>query len=347
MAADIATALIAAGGATILAVITYGLTKKREREADLRKERLAHYKDFVASLSGIITGEDTPDGQRAFAKACNNLNLVAPQQAIQALHAFQEEIRASNSERNRERHDRLLSRLLFELRRDLGIWPRDSKDFQVGLWASGIHDKPETAAQLKHQPSDERPAVTYEELLYLDLDFLADKYEDETGIAPKTVISKNEGMDAQASITFLKSGLHSQVTRQFTTSSQAMFKAVTKTLGSYPKHEPNLNPGQKPTNAWVKGHLTIGRWGSESNSEQALNVFFEIKSGEHQYSLLPKDEYFLANIEALEIISPALQRWIQIPVRMLCKVLYPLPDIQTFVVTPYLICAANGESPLK
>ena len=82
MSADIATALITAGGASILAVVTYGLTKKREREAVLRAERLAHYKDFVASLSGIITSEDTPDGQRAFARACNNLNLVAPQRVL-------------------------------------------------------------------------------------------------------------------------------------------------------------------------------------------------------------------------------------------------------------------------
>lgn len=139
MAADIATALIAAGGATILAVVTYGLTKKREREADLRKERLAHYKDFIASLSGVITGEDTPDGQRAFARACNNLNLVAPQQVIQALQTFRDEIRASNTNKNRERHDQLLSRLLFEIRRDLGIWPKDSQDFKVELWASGSH----------------------------------------------------------------------------------------------------------------------------------------------------------------------------------------------------------------
>lgn len=72
--------------------------------------------------------------------------------------------------------------------------------------------------------------MTYEELLYLDLDFLADKFEEITGTAPKTVISKNEGMDAQAGIAFLKSGLHSQVTKQFTSSSQTMLKSVSKNL---------------------------------------------------------------------------------------------------------------------
>lgn len=184
--------------------------------------------------------------------------------------------------------------------------------------------------------------MEYEDFLYLDLDFLADKYENITGTAPRTVISKNVGMDAQAGISFLKSTLHSQVSKQFTTSSQAMLKAVRSNLESYSIHDQNLDPGQKPTNFWVEGKLTIGQWGKDKNSENALNVFFEVKSGNYRYSLLPKNEYFMANVETLEIISPALQRWIQIPTRMLCKILYPLPDIKTFVVTPYLLCASNG-----
>jgi len=34
-----------------------------------------------------------------------------------------------------------------------------------------------------------------------------------------------------------------------------------------------------------------------------------------------------------------LRRYIQIPLRIFCKVLYPLPDIKTIVVVPYLILA--------
>jgi hypothetical protein len=137
--------------------------------------------------------------------------------------------------------------------------------------------------------------VTFEDLLYLDLDFLADKYEEVTGIAPKTVISKNEGLDAQAGISFLKSGIHSQVTRQFTTSSQAMLKAIGSSLKDYPTHQANLDPGQKPINVWVDGKLTIGQWGEEKNSESALNVFFEVKTGvaDQRYTLLPKKRVLL------------------------------------------------------
>jgi hypothetical protein len=138
MSADIATAIIAASGAIILAGATYWLTKQREREAELRKEKLDHYKDFAVSLSGIISGEGTPEGQRAFALACNKLNLVAPQPVLEALQAFQQESKTSNPSPSRDRHDKLMSLLFYEMRKDLGISPKDKLEtFHVGLWASG------------------------------------------------------------------------------------------------------------------------------------------------------------------------------------------------------------------
>jgi hypothetical protein len=139
MSATVITALITALGTVLVAVATYWSTKKREREAELRKEKLEHYKDFVASLSGAISGEDTPDGQRAFARASNRLMLVAPQSVIEALQRFQQEIKASNTAKSAERHDELMSALFFQIRRDLGVSPADDeRTFRVGLWASGV-----------------------------------------------------------------------------------------------------------------------------------------------------------------------------------------------------------------
>jgi hypothetical protein len=179
--------------------------------------------------------------------------------------------------------------------------------------------------------------MKYDTILYLDVEFLSEKYEEETGVAPNTVISKNEGMDAQAGISFLKSKLHSQVTKQFSASNQVMLKATKKCLEQYPEATHSMELGLAPKNCWVAGKLSIGQWGVEKNSEKALNLFYEIKADETTYSLLPQNEYFLANLNTLEIISPALQRYINIPVKMLCKVLYPLPDIKTIVSTPYII----------
>lgn len=142
MAAELVTALIASSGALILAGATYWFTKKREREAELRKEKLEHYKDFVASLSGIVSGESTPEGQRTFARACNKLNLVAPQAVVKALQAFQQEIKICNTNRSNAQHDRLMSQLFYEMRKDLQITPKDNDtSFVFGLWSSGVPPK--------------------------------------------------------------------------------------------------------------------------------------------------------------------------------------------------------------
>ncbi len=138
MATELLTAIVTASGAVVVAGASYWFTKKREREAELRKEKLAHYKDFVACLSGIIDGEFTQDGQRAFALACNKLNLIAPQPVIRALQQFQEEIKVSNDTKSQEAHDHLMSELFYEMRKDLGVKPADERDsLTVGLWASG------------------------------------------------------------------------------------------------------------------------------------------------------------------------------------------------------------------
>ena len=78
MPAEIATAIIAASGAILLAGASYWFTKKRERDAELRKEKLEHYKEFAASLSGVISGEFTAEGQRAFSRGAISSTLLRP-----------------------------------------------------------------------------------------------------------------------------------------------------------------------------------------------------------------------------------------------------------------------------
>jgi len=110
----------------------------REREAEWRKEKLGYYKTFTESLSGIIGGDATPDGHRAFAQATNNLLLLAPQRVVEAVTAFRQEIRVSNLRRSGEAHDRLLAAMFLAIRRDVGIVPRDdAATFRPKLWASG------------------------------------------------------------------------------------------------------------------------------------------------------------------------------------------------------------------
>lgn len=192
--------------------------------------------------------------------------------------------------------------------------------------------------------------MKFDDLLYLDPEFLSEKYEEKTGIPPNTMLSRNEGMSGGMSAYFLKSELHSQLTKQYSTSIQTMFKATQELLDEYPKSQPELTPGIKPNNLWVTGKLTVGHWKKNDDveiPEGQMNTFFEIDSEEVTYALLPQKEYFRSNIDALEIITPALQRFIDIPVKCLCKVLYPLPDIKTFVATPYIIISNQRVDPTR
>lgn len=130
--------LIAGTVAIAIAVLTYRTTKAREREAEWRKEKLGYYKAFTESLSRTVGTDSTPEGQRAFAQATNNLLLLAPQAVVEAVSAFRDEIRVSNPKPSREAHDRLLAAMFMAIRRDVGIVPVDDpRTFKPGLWASG------------------------------------------------------------------------------------------------------------------------------------------------------------------------------------------------------------------
>ncbi len=139
MPAEIVTTSISAASALLVAVAGYYFTKKREREADGRKEKLSYYKAFVSSLNKILEGESSSEGRTQFATACNDLLLFAPQPVIVALRAFQDETADSNMNKSTQKHDELLSELFYEMRSDIGVKPKDDPaTFKIRLWGSGV-----------------------------------------------------------------------------------------------------------------------------------------------------------------------------------------------------------------
>ena len=124
----------------VIAALTYWFTKRREQEAERRKEKLVYYKAFVESLSGIVEGDDTPEGHKLYTKATHNLLLFAPQSVIEAVNAYRSENAVSNRERRSlDRHDKLLAEMLLAIRRDVGVHPADAAAaFKPVLWSSGV-----------------------------------------------------------------------------------------------------------------------------------------------------------------------------------------------------------------
>lgn len=133
-------AIITALATIIVSAGTFFFTKKAERAAVWRSKKLTYYEEFFAAASGIV-GEKSPGSAKVrFANAVNNLHLVGSPGVIRALHAFTDEIAASNRENmSNERHDELWSLLVWEIRADLDDPPsKDPRAFKARLWASGV-----------------------------------------------------------------------------------------------------------------------------------------------------------------------------------------------------------------
>ena len=130
-------AIISAAAAIFVAALTVFLSKMKEREAEWRSKKLAYYEEFFSSVSGIV-GDAQLAEKNKFARAVNNLHLVASQNALDALNEFCDEIADSKPDLSKERHDMIWSRLVWHIRADLGDAPsKPLLEFKARLWTSG------------------------------------------------------------------------------------------------------------------------------------------------------------------------------------------------------------------
>jgi hypothetical protein len=132
-------AILSAAASILVASVSFYFAKKKDQEADWRKIKFEHYREFMTALSSIVGPDATSEGLRRFAHACNTVQLIASKSVIVALHEFREGIATPNRERTRGTHDQLLSSLVREIRADLGVLPESNPaDLSIRLWASGV-----------------------------------------------------------------------------------------------------------------------------------------------------------------------------------------------------------------
>lgn len=129
-------AVIAAIAAVLAPSVSFYWTKRAERSARWRDEKLVYYKELLASLSDIV-GSALPEQKERWAHATNTIQLIASPKVVAALHALLDEIAETNTNRPSERHDTLLSELILAIRIDLAIPRPGNKAFKARLWASG------------------------------------------------------------------------------------------------------------------------------------------------------------------------------------------------------------------
>lgn len=72
--------------AIIIAALTYYTTKQREREAERRKEKRAHYRDYFAALAETIGTDVSHEARARYCVALNTVGLFASEDVIKQLH---------------------------------------------------------------------------------------------------------------------------------------------------------------------------------------------------------------------------------------------------------------------
>lgn len=118
MDAPIVVAIITATAGLLASALTFFLTKKKEREAEWRKLKLDRYGALLVAASDLAA--DKRDG-RSFAKAANDVNLVASPEVLTTLRAFVECV--SDPAMTIEKQDEHFTALIYAIRADLGISP--------------------------------------------------------------------------------------------------------------------------------------------------------------------------------------------------------------------------------
>lgn len=140
MDTPILVAVISAAASVTVAAVTFFFTKRKEREAEWRKQKLEHYRELLDALSGVVGTDSTPEAQRRWARATNTIGLVASQQVLLALRQFQDAIARSNPNPSQKTHDQALNKLMLAIRADLDITPTDDPTtFSFRLWCSGTN----------------------------------------------------------------------------------------------------------------------------------------------------------------------------------------------------------------
>lgn len=132
MNSSILVEAIAGSVAVTVAALSYLFTKRKEREADWRKWKYEQYKEFIGSLGEMVAGGSTPEHQQVFVKHWNVLNLIGSPGVLNSLQAW---AGAINANKTSSEQNILFSRVIWEIREDLGIpGTPEVETFFAQLW---------------------------------------------------------------------------------------------------------------------------------------------------------------------------------------------------------------------
>ncbi len=185
-------------------------------------------------------------------------------------------------------------------------------------------------------------SINLDKLIYLDLDFIARKYEELIGEDPAAKRTHAEGANAGIKAFFANAGVSVTESVSYSLTSRQMLSAIWEHLSkSYPNFKTFENyKGTKLL--WLRGALTLAEWKSRGNDEPGYE-FYQLNIGNERMAFVPNEQYFAAGFSKVLGASSALKGNVSIPVRCLARVLWHVDDAKNYVACPYVIVEDDAD----
>lgn len=136
--------------AYVSAFLTYKYTRRIRLEAEWRIDKLKHYKQFLDSITEVMSApESFNEVHKQFACACNAVLLIAPQEVTDLLFeyylahqdTFHQEMTDEEERKYVSDQKRRLKLLVLAIRKDMRITPSDNPEtFQYMLRSPTLVD---------------------------------------------------------------------------------------------------------------------------------------------------------------------------------------------------------------
>ena len=123
--------------AIIAAFLSFYFNRKMQVEAAWRAVKLEYYQELIDAIASLVEGDDADEKHQDFARASNNLLLVASRPLLEAHHSYRDHISLSNQPRDRARDEPLLAGLINAIRTELQMPGGIIRPNEARLWASG------------------------------------------------------------------------------------------------------------------------------------------------------------------------------------------------------------------
>lgn len=197
----------------------------------------------------------------------------------------------------------------------------------------------------------------FEKLLYLDRDFISSKYEYEEGVAPDTVISKAESINAVAKAFLFSGGASASESKSYKISTIGMLQKLERKFEKYPDFDPlSFSLGSPSQICWIEGNLTIHtvkrtrhtttitligpppkdkkNKGPELLGEES---YYAVEGEKYKFALVPTVEYWVSGVAAFQDLIDNVIGPLDIPIKALLRIYAAKTPFKQWMAVPMII----------